>query len=138
MPFATILVLLVAGVLAGYFLGGWWVVGAILLFFAVGVAAIVVRLYVTYDPNKKQVSSPSGREISYCDFQQLVGEKTYRKEMDGFLTEYFGCRISDKDGGAAILNERGEEMDQLKLHNEIQDSEEMQLELYALAMSLWR
>jgi hypothetical protein len=74
--------------------------------------------------------------ITYADFQQLVGERSYRTAIEPLLGAWFDLRIVDRINDVSLVTGEGTELDPLALHLRIQADPEKQYALYQCAMSL--
>jgi hypothetical protein len=80
----------------------------------------------------------TGFAITFLDFDQLV-RATDRKHAVGRLLErWFGHQIQGVGDSVVVRSRRGESVDLVNLHLEIQKDSEKQRQLYGIAMALWR
>ena len=81
---------------------------------------------------------PTGRELSFRDFLQLLRSPASRESVAPLLRSWFGYSISGESSRPIVFNERSEAIDLLWLHLKVQSNQAHQAELYNTAMNLWR
>ena len=80
---------------------------------------------------------PTGWELRYSDFVQLVADDGGRARL-GALLSSFGYSIRGAGTQSLLLDASGNVLDSLVVHLAIQNDEAGRYSLYQTAMSLWR
>lgn len=77
-------------------------------------------------------------ELTFADFTQLLAARAGRTRLDGLLGNWYGYSIRGYDGDSTVHSSIGAQIDPIALHEWIQRDPDKQLELYQMAMDLWR
>jgi hypothetical protein len=80
----------------------------------------------------------TGYQITFSDFHQLLSYPGYRASIAPLLRDWFGYELEMHGDSVCIQTHDGKVVDELTLHQKIQDDELKQSALYRAAMTLWR
>lgn len=77
-------------------------------------------------------------EITFRDFQQLLSNSSYRPSIGELLVRWFDYEVRVKGETAVVRSRRGQAVDLLELHPQIQEDSAKQHAIYKTAMAFWR
>lgn len=77
-------------------------------------------------------------ELSFDDFTQLLASSAGRTRLSSLLGNWYGYSITGDDKDSVVQSSIGAQIDPVTLHEWIQRDPDKQLELYQMAMDLWR
>jgi hypothetical protein len=81
---------------------------------------------------------PSGYQITYRDFCRLLEDHDSRLAVAPLISDWYGFQIERAGPNTLVRGKDGIPVDRLWLHLEIQADSGRQVELYQVAMSIWR
>ena len=76
-------------------------------------------------------------EMTFRSFMQLISFEPYRREVSPFLRS-MGLVLFGTDEDTFVEREDGTPVDPLEAHLQIQSDPQRQLDIYQVAMSVWR
>jgi hypothetical protein len=80
----------------------------------------------------------TGYEITFSDFRRLLADADNETTVAALLREWFGYQLKLVRGSVRIVTRDGAEIDELAVHQRIQNDPSKQSALYRAAMTLWR